>query len=189
MKKCEGEITTFKELFTITKSYLDKLIKEYKNFKIARQPITNSYYNIYISYFFNKESSVIYYKTIYDLELDNSSNNIISVYKNILTNDNILKIYILSVKITVKLYNYNNFFLYDGEKQPYISNVCVCCKIYRPNVFITKCQHLVLCSDCCPGIFDCPHCGRKGIESKHLIFLSKEKSIVIDKSTSTEELI
>ena len=33
--KCKDEETTFKELFEISNSYLNTLIKEYKNFKIV----------------------------------------------------------------------------------------------------------------------------------------------------------
>ena len=183
--KCKDEETTFKELFEISNSYLNTLIKEYKNFKIARQIITNSCFKIRFYYRIKEEKSPINYaKTIYDLELDYKSGNVLYEYKNDVIENNNLKIIINCVDISVKLYNYNKPFLYDGEKQPLISNVCILCNKNKSSVLITKCRNLVFCNDCDnhKSISECPYCKRYPINSEHKI-----KFPIIDSISSFNE--
>ena len=180
--ECKDEETTFKELFEISNSYLNTLIKEYKNFKIARQIITNSCFKITFYHRYKEEKFPYnYVKTIYDLELDNKSGNVLYEYRNEVIKDNTTKIIINSVNITVKLYNYNKPFLYDGEKQPLISNICILCNKNKSNVLITKCRHLVICNDCDTrkSINVCPYCKRTTINSEHKI-----KFAIIDSTSS-----
>ena len=81
--------------------------------------------------------------------------------------------------IEVELYNENSFFQYDGEKDPRIEDVCVVCKKRRPNVLITKCFHMVSCSDChrLYTLNCCPYCHKPCVGIHKVIFATSGKTL------------
>ena len=156
---------TFEEIFNHLKPYFDKYIEEYKNYKIQSTPITNSTFRLIL--FYSKEQKSIDFrdgKIIFEIEIDNSDKNkIIYEFKNnSLIENNTDKIRSFYVNIEIELYNHNKFFQYDGEKDPIIEDVCILCKRNKPNVLITKCFHLVVCSDCnrFKNLNSCPRCNK-----------------------------
>ena len=188
---CKENPTTFKEIFIISKLYLNILIERYKNFTLQKTPITDSTFNISLSYSADERYDSFAYKTLYEIDIDNVSNEILYEFKNSFIENTKIKIFCFSVKIHVELYNYNKPFFYDGEKQPFIEDVCILCKKNKPNVLITKCQHLVICCVCdnYNNIEERPYCKRKPIYNYHKIKFSKINSLsMIDESTSTTDL-
>ena len=155
---------TYEELFNIIKPYLDKYVKEYEDHKIYRRPITNSIFRM-IAYCPKdlRLSDFMRGKILYELEVDNTNKKIKYEYKNtkLLETDK-EKINSFYATIEVELYDENSFFQYDGEKDPRIEDRCVICDQRRPNVLITKCLHMVSCSDChrLYTINCCPYCNR-----------------------------
>ena len=155
---------TYEELFNIIKPYLDKYVKEYEDHKIYRRPITNSIFRM-IAYCPKdlRLSDFMRGKILYELEVDNTNKKIKYEYKNtkLLETDK-EKINSFYATIEVELYDENSFFQYDGEKDPRIEDRCVICDQRRPNVLITKCFHMVSCSDChrLYTINCCPYCNR-----------------------------
>ena len=155
---------TYEELFNIIKPYLDKYVKEYEDHKIYRRPITNSIFRM-IAYCPKdlRLSDFMRGKILYELEVDNTNKKIRYEYKNtkLLETDK-EKINSFYATIEVELYDENSFFQYDGEKDPRIEDRCVICYQRRPNVLITKCFHMVSCSDChrLYTINCCPYCNR-----------------------------
>ena len=190
---CIENSTTIKELFIIAKLYLHNLVEKYKDYKLNRKKISNSTFNICLSYSDNKEErSPFSHKLIFDMEIDNTSNEILFENKHKITEDNETKIYHFSLDIEVELYNYNDPFIYDEEKDPIIKDVCIICKKNKPNVLITRCFHLVVCRNCdIKNSFEkgCPICKRKPLRGYHRIIFGRvnieaTKSI----STSTTDL-
>ena len=156
---------TFEEIFNHIKPYFDKYVEEYKNYKIQKQPITNSTFRLIL--FSSKEQKSIDYrdgKILFEIEIDNIDNNkIVYEFKNnFLFERDTDKIYSFYVNIEIELYNHKNFFQYDGEKDPIIEDVFILCKRNKPNVLITKCFHLVVCSDCnhFKNLNSCPRCNK-----------------------------
>ena len=153
---------SIKEIFISAKPYLDKYVKEYENYKIQRKPITNSTFRIVINY----ETDTIGMnnkKRLYEIDIDNLNNKTTYEFKNnFLIEENNIKVTSFYVSIEVELYNHNNFFQYDGEKDPIIEDVCIICNKNKPNVLITKCFHLVVCSDCnrFKDLNACPRCNK-----------------------------
>ena len=196
---CKENPSSFKEIFIISKLYLDILIERYKNFTLQKKkkkkkknPITDSTFKITISYSPDERYERFMFKTLYEIDIDNVSNEILYEFKNPFIEDNKIKIFCFSVEIYVELYNYNKPFFYDGEKQPFIADVCILCKKNKPNIVITKCFHLVVCSDCDSymNIEECPYCKRKPIYHYHKIKFSIINSLsMVDESTSTKDLI
>ena len=155
---------TYEELFSYLKPYFDKYVKEYEDQKIYKKPITNSIFRL-IAYCPKdlKLSDFMRGKILYEMEIDNTNKKIKYEYKNtnLLETDK-EKINSFYATIEVELYNENSFFQYDGEKDPRIEDQCLICKKRRPNILITKCFHMVSCTDChrlyC--INHCPYCNR-----------------------------
>ena len=165
--------STYEEIFNHLKPYFDKYVNDYKDYKLFKSPITNSIFRIII--YSSQESKPIdfrYGKIFYEIEIDNSKNKIKYEYKNtnLIENDK-EKVISFYVKIEVELYNENSFFQYDGEKDPRIEDLCVLCHKNKPNVLISKCLHLVACSDCLrfDRSYRCPYCQRPfaGIHKIH----------------------
>ena len=157
--------STFEEIFNHLKPYLDKYVEDHKNYKIYRAPITNSIFRMIL--FFSKENKPIdfrYGKILYEIEIDNINKNKLKYeYKNTpLFEKDKEKIYSFYVNIEIELYNENSFFQYDGEKDPRIEDVCIICHKNKPNVLISKCLHLVVCSDCLrfDHSYCCPRCNK-----------------------------
>ena len=165
---------TYLELFNLLKPYVEKYIKEYKNFKIFKKPITNTVFRLIIlpetepklKDFFN---GVILYET----EIDNQKDEIKYEYENTKLFSTEEKIISFEARIEVELYDENNFFQYDGEKDYRIEDLCIKCKRNKPNVLITKCFHMVICSHCLhyDNSFKCPYC-QKPFASLHKICFS-----------------
>ena len=162
-KLCEP--STFEEIFNHLKPYFDKYVEEYKTYKIHGTPITNSIFKMIL--FYSKEQKAIDYrhgKILYEIEIDNiNKNKLIYEYKNTaLFEKDKEKIYSFYINIEIELYNQNKLFQYDGEKDPIIEDVCILCHKNKPNVLITKCFHLVACSDCLRfnSLFCCPRCNK-----------------------------
>ena len=155
---------TYDELFNIIKPYFDKYVKEYEDHKIYKKPITNSIFRM-IAYCPKdlKLSDFMRGKILYEMEIDNTNKKIKYEYKNtnLLETDK-EKINSFYATIEVELYNENSFFQYDGEKDPRIEDKCIICKQRRPNILITKCFHMVSCTDChrLYTINCCPYCNR-----------------------------
>ena len=157
--------STFEEIFNHLKPYFDKYVDEYKTYKIYGTPITNSIFRLVI--FFSKEQKDIdlrYGKILYEIETDNINKNKLKYkYKNIdLLEKDKEKVVSFYVNIEVELFNENSFFQYDGEKDSRIEDVCILCHKNKPNVLITKCFHLVACSDCLNfnDLYRCPCCDK-----------------------------
>ena len=157
--------STFEEIFNLLKPYFDKYVNDYKDYKIFRSPITNSIFRLVI--FFSKEQKDIdfrYGKILYEIEIDNINKNKLKYeYKNIdLLEKDKEKVVSFYVNIEVELFNENSFFQYDSEKDPRIEDVCILCHKNKPNVLITKCFHLVACSDCLNfnDLYRCPRCDK-----------------------------
>ena len=188
---CKENKTTFKELFNISKLYLDELIKKYKNYKLQRKPITDSTFKVIIEYSNEEFYGIFRYKTVFEIDINNNTNEIIYEFKDPIVEDVETNIFSFSIRINVELYNYNKPFFYDGEKQPFIEDICILCKNNKPNVLITKCFHLVVCSDCISQkiIEECPFCKRKPIYGFHKVrFGITTKRAMVNKSTSTTDL-
>ena len=80
-------------------------------------------------------------------------------------------------RIEVELYNENSLFQYDGEKDPRIEDLCIKCHKNKPNVLISKCFHLVACSDCLrfDNSYRCFYCQKPfaGIHKIHFAVSGK----------------
>ena len=154
---------TIKKVYNDARVHLDNYIKEYKNYKIQRKPITNSTFRMNINYNTNT-NSMLNSKILYEVGIDNANNNEITYEfkNNSLIEENKDNLYSFNINIEVELYNHNKFFQYDGEKDPRIEDVCILCKKNKPNVLITKCFHLVVCSDCnrFKDLNVCPLCDK-----------------------------
>ena len=174
------EPSTINEIFNHLKPYFDKYVKEYEKYKIFGSRITNSTFHLVL--FFSKEQSSIdfrYGKILYEIEIDNKNKNKIKYeYKNtnLLEKDK-EKIVSFYANIEVELFNENSFFQYDGEKDPRIEDVCIICHKNKPNVLITKCFHLVACSDCFyfNDLFCCPRCQKPYAAIHKVIFAVSRK--------------
>ena len=171
---------TFYEIFTITKPHLDKYIKQYENYKIQGRKITNSAFRLSVGY--SKEKNFVscdFPKILYEVEIDHrkKGKTITHEFKNLNTLEN-NKDPIVSffVKIDVDVFNENDFFQYDGEKDPRIEDVCIMCLKNKPNVLVTKCFHLVACSECFKlnNLNYCPHCN-KPIAAIHKVVFAVSK--------------
>ena len=172
---------TFYEVFTIAKPHFDKYVKEYENYKIQRKKITNSVFRLCVC--FSKEGNFINClneRILYEIEVDNKNENkIIFEYKNLnLIEKNKDPIISFFVKIEVNLFDEDSFFQYDGEKDKRIEDICILCHRNKPNVLITKCFHLVACSECfyynCLNC--CPYCHRPIAAIHKVVFaVSKRK--------------
>ena len=172
--------STFNKIFNHLKPYFDKYVKEYKNYKIFGSPITNSIFRLVI--FFSKEQKAIDFhhgKILYEIEIDNINKNKIKYeYKNInLLEKDKEKVVSFYVNIEVELFNENSFFQYDGEKDPRIEDVCIICHKNKPNVLITKCFHMVACSDCfrLNFLFHCPRCEKPFAAIHKVVFAVSRK--------------
>ena len=154
---------SFKKVFNEAKIHLDKYVKEYKNYKIQRKPITNSTFRMIINYNI-KPNDMKHSSVLYEIDIDNTNNNKITYEfkNNSLIEESKKKFCSFSVDIEVELYNHNKFFQYDGEKDPIIEDVCIIRNKNKPNVLITKCFHLVVCSNCnrFKDLNACPRCNK-----------------------------
>ena len=172
--------STIEEVFNYLKPYFDKYVEEYKNYKIFKAPITNSIFRMIL--FFSKETKPIDFrhgKILYEIEIDNINKNKLKYeYKNtpLLENDK-EKIISFYSNIEIELYNENSFFQYDGEKDPRIEDVCIICHKNKPNVLITKCFHLVACSDCYRfnSLHCCPRCNKPIADIHKVVFAVSRK--------------
>ena len=157
--------STFEEIFNRLLPYFNKYIKEYQDYKIQRSPISNSIFRIII--FYSKEQKAIDYhhgKILYEIEIDNINKNKLKYeYKNLNLIDND-KEKILSFYITI-------------EKDPRIEDVCVVCHRNKPNVLITKCFHLVACTDCfrLNCLSCCPRCHKPFADIHKVTFAVSRK--------------
>ena len=155
---------TYEDLFNILKTYFDKYVKEYENHEIFKKPVTNSIFRM-IAYCPKdlRFIGAMKGKILYDTEIDNTNKKVKYEYKNkkLLETDK-EKINSFYATIEVEVYDESRFFQYDGEKDPRIEDRCVICDLRRPNVLITKCFHMVSCSDChrLNPINQCPWCDR-----------------------------
>ena len=117
-------------------------------------------------------------KILYEIEVDNTNKKIKYEYKNknLLETDK-EKINSFYATIEVEVYNENMFFQYDGEKNPRIKDRCVICDLRRSNVMITKCFHMVSCSDChrLNPINQCPWCDRPFAAIHKVVFAISSK--------------
>ena len=157
--------TTFKEIYNIARISFDKYVDEYKNYKIQRKPITNSIFRLSVYYSHGEKTYVDYedQKILYEIEIDNKNKNkIIFEYKNLNLIENKNPVNSFYCKIEVIVFNEDEFFQYDGEKDPRIEDVCIICKKNKPNILITKCFHLVVCGECfkLEQVNCCPYCHR-----------------------------
>ena len=156
---------TFAEIYDIGKFCLNKYVNEYKDYKIQRKPITNSIFRLSVYYPHGKKSNIDFSdeRILYEIEIDNKNENkIIFEYKNSNLIENKDPINYFYCKIEVIVFNEDEFFQYDGEKDPRIEDVCIICKRNKPNILITKCFHLVVCTECfkLENINCCPYCHR-----------------------------
>ena len=173
---------TFGEIFTISKPHFDKYIKQYENYKIQRKPITNSAFRLSVCH--SKDGNFINClneRRLYEIEIDNKNKNKITFeYKNLnLIENNKDPIISFFVKIEVDVFNEDEFFQYDGEKDQRIEDVCIICNKNKPNVLITKCFHLVACSECfrLNYLTSCPYCHKPITPIHRVIFaVSKRKN-------------
>ena len=172
--------STFEEIFNHLIPYFDNFVKEYRDYKIQKMPISNSIFRMII--FYSKEQKAIDYrngKILYEIEIDNIHNNKIKYeYKNLnLINNDKEKVVSFYITIEIELFNENSFFLYDGEKDPRIENVCIVCKRNKPNVLITKCFHLVACDDCfrLNCLSCCPYCNKSFAGIHKVVFATSKK--------------
>ena len=180
VKYCNPSLT-FEKIFNISKPHFDKYFKEYEKYKIQGKKITNSIFRLIICY--SKEQKGIYDrkgKILYEIEVDNKNKNKIKFeYKNLnLIENNKDPINSFYAKIEVDVFDENNFFQYDGEKDPRIEDVCVVCNKNKPNVLVTKCFHLVTCSECIRlnHLNCCPYCHKPIADIHKVTFaLSKRK--------------
>ena len=155
---------TFGEIFTMSKPYLDKYIKQYEDYKIQRKPITNSAFRLSVCH--SKENKDFIYcldkKILYEIEIDNKNKNKITFeHKNLnLIENNKDQILAFFVEIEIDLFNEDEFFQYDGDKDQRIEDVCIVCNKNKPNILITKCFHLVACGECfrLKNLNCCPYC-------------------------------
>ena len=177
--KCNYPIT-IKRVFNDVKVYFDKYVEEYKDYKIQRKPITNTTFRLIIKYNTFPERQ-LFPKTLYEIDIDNTDNNKITYeYKNKkLIEESKDSLFCFNIEIEIELYNHNKFFQYDGEKDPVIENICIVCNKNKPTILITKCFHLVLCSECyrlnIPFPYSCPRCNR-GFEPRHIVrFMTPSK--------------
>ena len=176
-KSCEP--STFEEIFNYLMPYFDNYVKEYRNYKIQKMPISNSIFRMII--FYSKEQKAMdprNGKILYEIEIDNIHKNKIKYeYKNLnLINNDKEKVVSFYITIEIELFNENSFFIYDGEKDPRIEDVCIICKKNKPNVLITKCFHLVACDDCLRlnCLYCCPYCN-KYFAGIHKVVFAKSK--------------
>ena len=171
---------TFEEIYDISRFCLDKYVDEYKDYKIQRKPITNSIFRLSVFYSPDRKNFIDYHneKILYEIEIDNKNKNkIIFEYKNSNLIENKKEpISFFCVKIEVIVFNEDEFFQYDGEKDPRIEDVCIICKKNKPNVLVTKCFHLVACSDChwFNNLNCCPYC-KKPIANLHKVRFAVSK--------------
>ena len=170
---------TFGEIFTISKPYFDKYVKQYEDYKIQGKKITNSAFRLSVCH--SKEKNFIdclNEKRLYEIEIDNKNKNKITFeYKNLnLIEKNKDPIVAFFVKIEVDVFDENNFFQYDGEKDQRIEDVCIICNKNKPNVLVTKCFHLVACSECfrLNNLNCCPYC-HKPIAAIHKVVFAVSK--------------
>ena len=170
---------TYEELFNIIKTYFDKYVKEYEDYKIYNRPITNSIFRM-IAYCPKdlRFIGAMKGKILYEMEVDNTNKKINYEYKNtkLLETDK-EKINSFYVTIEVELYNEDRFFQYDGEKDPRIEDRCVICNLRKPNVLITKCFHMTSCADChrLVPISRCPYCDRPFAGIHKVVFAISHK--------------
>ena len=171
---------TFSEVFTIAKPHFDKYVKLYENYKIQRKKITNSVFRLCICISKGKNFIGCFNERIlYEIEVDNKNENkIIFEYKDSNLIENKDPIISFLVKIEVNLFDEDSFFQYDGEKDKRIEDICILCHRNKPNVLITKCFHLVACSECfyynCLNC--CPYCNRPIAAIHKVVFaVSKRK--------------
>ena len=156
---------TFAEIYDEGRVSFDKYVHEYKDYKIQRKPITNSIFRLTVFYPPNKKNVGVYdnEKILYEIEVDNKNENkIIFEYKNSnLINDK-EPLSCFHCKIEVIVFNEDEFFQYDGEKDPRIEDICIICKRNKPNILITKCFHLVACDECFwfNNLNCCPRCNK-----------------------------
>ena len=170
---------TYEEIFNLLKPYFDKYVNDYKDYKIFRSPITNSIFRIIL--YSSQESKPIdfrYGKILYEKEIDNKENKIKHEYKNTnLIDKDKEKVMSFYARIEVELYNENSLFQYDGEKDPRIEDLCIKCHKNKPNVLISKCFHLVACSDCLrfDNSYRCFYCQKPfaGIHKIHFAVSGK----------------
>ena len=171
---------TYEDLFNILKTYLDKYVEEYENYTILKKPITNSIFRMlaYCPKDLRFIEAMKGKKILYEIEVDNTNKKIKYEYKNknLLETDK-EKINSFYATIEVEVYNENMFFQYDGEKNPIIKDRCVICDIRRSNVMITKCFHMVSCSDChrLNPINQCPWCDRPFAAIHKVVFAISSK--------------
>ena len=172
--------STFDEIFNHLLPYFNNYVKEYRDYKIQRSPISNSIFRMII--FYSKEQKAIDYrhgKILYEIEIDNINKNKLKYeYKNLNLIDNDKeKITSFYVTIEIELYNENSFFQYDGEKDPRIEDVCIVCHRNKPNVLITKCFHLVACADCfrLNCLSCCPRCHKSFADIHKVVFAVSKK--------------
>ena len=176
-KSCDP--STFEEIFNHLMPYFDNYVKEYRNYKIQKMPISNSIFRMII--FYAKEQKPMdprYGKILYETEIDNIHKNKTKYeYKNLNLINNVKeKVISFYVSIEIELFNENSFFIYDGEKDPRIEDVCIVCKKNKSNVLITKCFHLVACDDCLRlhFLYNCPYCD-KSFAGIHKVVFTKSK--------------
>ena len=171
---------TFEEIYNMSKPYFDKYVKQYEDYKIQRKPITNSIFRLSVFYSSDRKNFIDYQneKILYEIEIDNKNKNkIIFEYKNSNLIENEKKpISFFCVKIEIVVFDEDNFFQYDGEKDPRIEDVCIICKKNKPNVLVTKCFHLVACDEChwFNNLNCCPFC-HKPISGIHKVKFAVSK--------------
>ena len=172
--------STFKEIYNIAKPFFDKYVKEYENYKIQRKKITNSIFRLSVFYPSERAKFIDYHneKILYEIEVDNKNENkIIFEYKNLnLIENDKNPISPFCIKIEVNVFDEDNFFQYDGEKDPRIEDICIICHKNKPNVLVTKCFHLVACNECFwfNNLNCCPHC-HKPISGIHKVTFAVSK--------------
>ena len=167
---------TFGEIFNMAKPHFDKIIKQYEDYKIQRKPITNSAFRLSVCH--SKEDKDFIYcgdkKILYEIEIDNKNKNKITFeHKNVnLIENNKDKILAFFVEIVVDVFNEDEFFQYDGDKDQRIEDVCIVCNKNKSNVLITKCFHLVVCSECLrlKQLNCCPYCHKPMAAIHRVVF-------------------
>ena len=168
--------STYEEIFNHLIPFFNDYVNQYKDYKIHGSFITNSIFKLILFYSKDRKPIDFHYGKI---ELDKANKNkIIYEYKNSnLLENNEDKILSFLANIEIELYNHNKFFQYDGEKDPRIEDVCIICHKNKPNVLITKCFHLVACSDCLRfnSLCCCPFCNKPYDNFHKVTFLVSKK--------------
>ena len=172
--------STLKEVYNTGRFCLDEYVKEYKDYKIQKKPITNSIFRLTVFYSPDRRNVFVYdnEKILYEIEVDNKNENkIIFEYKNSNLINEKEPINCFHCKIEVIVFNEDEFFQYDGEKDPRIEDVCIICKRNKPNVLITKCFHLVACVECFwfNNLKCCPRCNKTFAAIHKVVFARSSK--------------